>query len=351
MAAKKVVDPQKYLKNISKSGLSIYDLVDIKNKNLWIPTQVLEDLLNLHLIGLSLTKLPLRTRSKALKKSVCRSLGYPVPKSFKKTHPRFPGQNFDTYIQKSNNLQIWNEEIEPSRRYVIIKLSDKDIVTKVRVISGQELSLLDKTGTLTRKYQARLTNVHKDAELVTPEDTDSIASLGIEKNLKVSSKNKPTDLPSKESLLPINIIFDRLTKLIGQSFSDFGYDQERNRGAGLHNLVCRALGYDAYLDNGRFPDVLNQLLEIKLQTSPTIDLGLISPDSKEALDVAQINGNVIRHCDVRYAIFYAETDGKSVKIKNLFLTTGEGFFQRFPQFQGRVVNAKIQIPLPDSFFI
>jgi len=350
MTVTKSVDPQKYLKNISKSGLSIYDPIDIKNKNLWIPTQILEDLLNLYLIGLSLTGLPLRTRSKVLKENVSKALGYSIPKSFKKTHPRFPGQNFDTYIQKSNNLQIWNEEIESFRRYVIIKLNDKDVVTRVRVISGQELSLLDKTGTLTRKYQARVTNVRQDAELITPVDTENLISLEIEDNKKVDPKYKPTDLPIKENLLPIQVIFEKLKKLIGISFDDSGYDQERNRGAGLHNLVCRAIGYDAYLDNGRFPDVLNQLLEVKLQTSPTIDLGLVSPDSKALLDVP-LNSHNVRHCDVRYVIFFGETDGKSVKIKNLFLTTGEGFFKRFPQFQGKVVNAKIQIPLPSNFFI
>lgn len=345
------INPNIYFTNISNSGYSIYDPIDFGDESLWIPTQILEDLLNDHLIGLSLAGLPIRTRSKVLKENVCKALGYPIPKTFNKTQPRFPGQDFDTYVQKSNNLQIWNEEIEPSRRYVIIKLDNKDVVTKVRVISGQELSLLDKTGTLTKKYQARLTDIKQSAELVTPEDTQNLLSLEIKNNKAINTEFKPIDLPTKENLLPIKIVFDKLKELVGKSFNDLGYDQERNRGAGLHHLICQIIGYDAYLDNGRFPDIVNQLLEIKLQTSPTIDLGLVSPDSKDILDIPQIENTRVRHCDVRYAIFYGKTDGKIVQLTNLFLTTGEGFFKRFPQFQGKIINAKIQIPLPSNFFV
>ena len=58
----------------------------------------------------------------------------------------------------------------------------------------------------------------------------------------------------------------------------------------------------------------------------------------------------IRHCDVRYAVFYAAKDGDQVMLTHLFLTTGEAFFSRFPQFQGKVLNKKLQIPLPIDFF-
>lgn len=87
-----------------------------------------------------------------------------------------------------------------------------------------------------------------------------------------------------------------------------------------------------------------------MQTSPTIDLGLVCPDSEAALDVPQIAGRQIRHCDVRYAIFYARTDGATVTLTRFYLTPGESFFSRFPQFQGKVLNKKLQIPLPSDFF-
>jgi len=63
-----------------------------------------------------------------------------------------------------------------------------------------------------------------------------------------------------------------------------------------------------------------------------------------------IHGQQIRHCDVRYAIFYATIELGVVELTHLFLTTGEGFFKRFPQFQGKVLNKKLQVPLPARFF-
>ena len=87
-----------------------------------------------------------------------------------------------------------------------------------------------------------------------------------------------------------------------------------------------------------------------MQTSPTIDLGLVRPDSEEPLDIPQVLGTQIRHCDVRYALFYGQTDGAEVTLSHFYLTTGASFFTGFPQFQGKVLNRKLQIPLPSDFF-
>lgn len=343
-------DYRRYVTNISNSGLSIYDPIEIGDPNLWIPTPELEKLLNDGLRGKSLDGLPLRTRSKVVKQTVCQVLGYPVPKSFKKTRPRFQGQLFDTYIQKSDNLQIWNEEISLTRRYAIIDVSVDDVIRKVKVVTGDVLASLDTTGTLTQKYQARLIAGETATELVVPSDCDHLMSVLKERGHLTRFKNSPTDQPTTETLLPISQIFERLQTLVARRFTDAGHDQERNRGAQLHRLVCEKLGYESYQDDGRFPDIRNQLLEVKLQTSPTIDLGLVRPDSQEPLDVPRIQGMQARHCDVRYAIFRADTDGTEVTLTHFYLTTGEAFFSRFPQFQGKVINKKLQIPLPGDFF-
>lgn len=340
---------QRYIEAIRNSGLSIYDPIDIGDPELWIPTSELEEILNLALKGVSLARLPLRTRSKVVKEYVCQALGYPVPSSFRKTQPRFPGQFFDTYVQKSNNLQIWNEELAPTRRYVIIRVREEDVITRVKVVTGDTLAWLDTTGTLTQKYQARLPLGEKQAELITNEDTDILQPF-VRPGVNLASIASPVTPPRLGQLLPITEIFKRLQSLIGEQFTDVGYDQERNRGAALHRLVCQCLGYTDYRDDGQFPDVRHQLLEVKLQTSPTIDLGLVRPNSEEALDVPKVEGQQIRHCDVRYALFYAMTDGQIVTLTHLFLTTGEKFFTRFPQFQGKVLNKKLQIPLPANFF-
>ena len=340
---------QRYVEAIRQSRLSIYDPIEMGDPNLWIPTPELESLLNESLAGVSIGGLPLRTRSKVVKEHVCRALGYPVPSSFKKMQPRFPGQNFDTYLQKSNNLQVWNEELAPTRRYVIIRVDEHDMIVMVKVVTGNTLAMLDTTGTLTQKYQARLIPGETKTELVTEKDTDLLHPF-VRPDVDLGAIASPIDYPVAGQLLPIREIFDRLRGLIGASFADIGYDQERNRGAELHRLVCQCLGYRDYRDDGQFPDLRHQLLEVKLQTSPTIDLGLVRPDSTEALDVPKINGRQIRHCDTRYALFYAETDGVNVTLSHLFLITGEHFFNRFQQFQGNVINKKLQIPLPGDFF-
>lgn len=345
------MEKENFVENIKNSGLSIYDPIEIGDEKLWIPTKELEKILLQKIIGISLKGLPLRTRSKVVKSEICKALGYKVPKSFTKTKPRFPGQNFDTYSQKSNNLQIWNDEIKPNQRYVILKISSDDVIENVKVCTGQELAKLDNTGTLTQKYQARLNIGSMSAELISKKDTSNvekiIKELNQEKNIR---KYSPIDQPSSDTLIPINKIFNILKNLLGLKLKDVGADQERNRGALLHQKICKELGYMFYADSGQFPDIRNQLLEIKLQTSPTVDLGLIKPDSNEPLDINKINGVTIRHCDVRYAIFYGVIDNGYIEIKNFFLTTGKDFFTRFKQFQGKEINKKRQLILPRDFF-
>ena len=337
-----------YAEAIAASGLTIYDPIEVGDPEMWIPTEELEAFLEEKLVGVGGLDLPIKTRSKVVKQHVCRVLGYPVPKSFKRIQPRFVGQNFDTYAQGSNNLQVWNEELAASRRYVVLRI-DSGTITRVRVVSGEELAKLDKTGTLTQKYQARLVPGEASHELIAAEDTETLLPH-VRAGANLADNVSPVDHPTHGLMLPIAEVFERLSGAVGRSFPDAGWDQERNRGAALHRIVCELLGYADYRDDGRFPDVRNQILEVKLQTSPTIDLGLVRPASEDPLDVPQIAGTQIRHCDVRYALFYAQTDGAEVTLTHLYLTTGASFFSRFPQFGGKVLNKKLQIPLPNDFF-
>lgn len=113
-------------------------------------------------------------------------------------------------------------------------------------------------------------------------------------------------------------------------------------------MICDHLGYSIFEDDGTYPDIANQLLEIKLQTSPTIDLGLHSPEDGEKI-VTIGNTSFYSH-DVRYAIFDGEVRGSRVYLQNLYLVTGEDFSNYFPLFQGKETNAKLQLPLPVDFF-
>jgi hypothetical protein len=339
-----------YKSTIQQSGYDIYRPIEVGDERYWIPTPHLQSLLNDGLRGLSLNGLPLRTRSKVVKTKVCEALGYPAPNSFKKTQPRFIGQQLDTYTQKSLNLQIWNEELSPTRRYAIIQISEDDVITRVKVVNGQDLARLDTTGTITTKYQARLETGSESLELISRFDTE-LMQAHVRPDVSLASSCSPIGEPESGSLLNVEAIFKKLSPLVGTTFSDPGMDQERNRGAALHRLICERLGYRRYEDNGQFPDIRHQLLEVKLQTSPTIDLGLVLPNSNDHLDIQALGKHHPRHCDTRYALFFAKTDGARVTLTHLFLTTGADFFKRFRRFEGKVTNGKIQIPLPRNFFL
>lgn len=349
MENQNLITANQKFKNIRNSGFNIYNPIEVGNSNFWYTSDELTALLENKLKGISFFGLPIRTRSKVAKELVCEALGYPMPKSFKKCQPRFVGQYFDIYVQKSNNLQVWNEDLDVERRYVIIRTDDSDIITSIKVISGSDLAKLDTTGTLTQKYQASLKATDSLYELISEGDTSNLSSIISKHDLDLRS-HSPVAPPMNNHLLSIKECFNRLKLLVGKTFADAGADQERNRGAGLHALVCEALGYSVFRDDGKFPDVKHQLLEVKLQTSPTIDLGLVCPDSESHLDLEKVNGLQIRHCDVRYALFNANIVNGEILITNVYLTTGKDFFKRFKQFEGKVLNKKIQIPLPKNFF-
>lgn len=335
-----------YPKRIFESGLSIYDPIRPTDKYLYIPLFALERILSNHLVGRSLNGLALRTRSKIVKQEICKALGYPIPNSFKKTQPRFPGQNFDVYTQKSLNVQIWNEEVCADRRYVFLQVNDDDIITCVRVITGEELVQYDRTGTLTTKYQAVM-NSYNDSILFSQNDTDVISDYIIDPPQSLIEVN-PNTYPNRRQLLHISEVYRRLLPMVGQTIDYLNAVQERNRGAELHKMICGHLGYSVYEDDGRYPDIANQLLEIKLQTSPTIDLGLHSPTDGE--QVVNVGGVVFHSDDIRYAIFDGKVNGDKILLKNLYVVSGQDFIKYFPLFGGKGKNAKIQLPLPNDFF-
>ena len=337
----------KYISSIKKSGLTIYDVVEPDNP-LWIPTLTLEQILNKKLCGISLAGLPNRTRSKIVKELICESLGYPVPSSFKKTQPRFPCQNFDVYNQKSDNLQIWNEPINITRRYVVIKIAEDDVIQKIKIVSGDILENLDTTGTQTQKYQASINGAHQACELISHNDTNNLSPHVVTRMSSFSSIS-PNAIPVSGLILSIRTVFEKLKSIVGKTFSDDGSTQDRKRGDNLHRLVCQSLGYKMYEDDGQFPDIRHQLLEVKMQTAKTIDLGKILPTDKTLLPFSSVS-LPIRYCDVRYAVFYGDSDHNNITITNFYLVAGVNFFTRFKQFQGNVINSKSQIPLPANFF-
>lgn len=331
-------------KDITAKGVSIFDELP---QELYFSDQELIYLINLELKNFSVKGLANRTRSKVVKEKIASALGYPIPKSFKKTQPRFYNQNLDSYNQKSNNLQIWNEGINPNRRYLIININSDDIIVGLKIIRGEALAILDKTGTLTQKYQARL-NVKESKSIVHKSDTDTLKKHISLRKVDLS-KSLPCDIPTPENLLPIETLYKKLKGLIDLEIDYMGEDQERSRGWELHMKICYFLGYENFKEDGKFPDIKHQLLEVKLQTSPTIDLGLFLPNSDVKVDLQDAELDVTAK-DIRYAVIHAERAGDIATIKSILLVSGENFFEVFTRFEGKVTNKKLQIPLPSDFY-
>lgn len=336
-----------YVQNIRNSGMSIYDYIKVNDPDYWIPSKTLEQILSNKLVGTKLIKptgeeLPLKSRSKKLKGLVAEAMGYPAPATFQKTRPRFPGQQLDIYGQESNNLQIWNEDIDPNRRYALIRIKNAT-VTRVKVFNGIQLNILDTTGKLTQKYQAIIDYTEHGSSLLSS-DTRNMAVLTT--NDPVIPVN-PTDNPTVSSLMPISTLLCKIGKIMGYPIP---LASPRRQGDFVHQLVAQALGYNNFSDNGQFPDITNQLLEIKTQTSRTIDLGLFAPTNSSVIpDIPPINGYSPKILDSRYAIICVTGKSKP-SITGIYLVAGNYFFENaIKQMRGHNLNKKIQIPLPKGF--
>lgn len=331
--------------DIRRLGVDLYNVPATADSGYFFAPDELEILLKEELVGSqALAGLAVKTRATVAKSLVCQTLGYNAPKSFKRVSPRLPHPAIDVYAQQSNNLQIWNEEVDAERRYVILILDEREILD-VRVVAGADLAQFDKTGKLTTKFQAARNDGASGSALVSEFDTDEFVN-----RLAPSTQafaNSPIAQPEPGHVLTIAEVYQRLLPMVGQVYADPGIVQERNRGTVVHREVCKRLGTGPFADNGQFPDILSQLLEVKLQLARTVDLGLELPSSNTPL--ASANG-VLDVKDVRYAIFYADRHDSNFKITGLVLSTGADFFNEYRQFGGLTSNAKLQLRLPNSWF-
>ncbi|MBM7366342.1 hypothetical protein [Gordonia hydrophobica] len=325
--------------------LSLYDPPATADSNLFYTPAELEALLRAELVGRTeLAGLAVKTRAVLAKSMVCSTLGYVPPKSFKRVNPRLPHPAVDVYAQQADNLQIWNEEVDAERRYVILVLDESQILD-VRVIPGADLAQFDKTGKLTSKFQAsRIADT--GSKLVSETDTENFVAR-LAPTSQADTSGSPISQPHAGSVLPVREVYERLVEMVGSTYSDPGIVQERNRGTVVHREACERLGVGGFADNGQFPDILSQLVEVKLQLARTVDLGLELPDSDTPL--ASANG-LLEVRDVRYAIFYGTRDGVEFTIDSLVVVTGADFFEEFRQFGGLTSNKKLQLRLPASFW-
>ena len=334
---------------IRSSNLTIYDSVLAEDTNFLFADDELEELLLVSLVGRNLSA-PIRTRSKIAKQMVAAALGYQPPATFAKTQPRFPGQNLDVYVQTSNNLQIWNEAVAPERRYVLVHPDSTGVIRSVRVVRGQQIARWDRTGTLTSKFQAKRASGHSGSTLVSAVDTDRMTEILKPGTVsaEVLGSQRSGERPVPGAVLSITEIYQRALGLVELQLPAVGAEQDRVRGEHLQKAVTLALGLADHDNNSRWPDIVSQALEVKLQTSPTIDLGLVVPTDP---GIAVALSPAIRHCDARYLVAYGVIDSAgATTITEVVVTTGIDFFNEFVQFGGLVKNTKLQIRLPPDLF-
>lgn len=94
---------------------------------------------------------------------------------------------------------------------------------------------------------------------------------------------------------------------------------------------------------GDFPDIRNQLLEVKVQDSPTVDLGKFSPEKEEIIT----KDSNFTTFDVRYLI--ALTNPKTEVIEGIILSPGEKLGELFSYVSAE--SYKCQRSIPMSFLI
>jgi hypothetical protein len=314
--------------------------------DLLIPDGDLETLLDGGLAGLDLSGAPLRSRSKILKSAACAVLGYPVPPRFPRTRPRFPGQDLELFAQGSRNLQLWNDVLVPGRRYGLALLGNPPRVLRVRLLRGSALLALAGARPLTTKLQARLSWPGPDACLASPRDPPRLAPH-LARGSPDLARCDPSGPPESGLLLGAEVLFGRLRELLGTVFPDPGAQRERSRGDVLHRRVAEILGYGSFRDGGQFPDIRHQLLEVKLATSPTVDLGLADPASEVLLPCG---GVPHAPADVRYALYGGRTGEGTVRLESLLLVSGRDFFGVLAPMGGGRRNAKLQVPLPPDLW-
>lgn len=277
--------------------------------------------------------------------------------------PAFLREYIDTYIVttgSSYNLQVWNRNpnsasvqvdlkngetlLASDVRFVLGKINTDNCIESIIVMTPNYIeSRFGKFGKPTVKQQLIISN--KKREDIIREGGMVIADTNVPDELlacdddtisaDVSIKDEP------DRVLPIEIIDERITdKLVGERL-DISLSTKQ-RGQQLERMVAYQLGYREMKEGleGGYPDIRNQMLEVKVQDSPTIDLGKYSPQFEE-----QITDNFTTRT-IRYLI--ALTNSMNGAIDGIIMCPGEELGKNFTYVAEK--SFKCQRSIPMSFF-
>lgn len=219
--------------------------------------------------------------------------------------PKFRAEYIDTYIVTSGNaynLQVWNRN--PNSESIQIEYAGGEVLSAndVRFVLGKvnvQTNILESIIVMSPDYiennfgkfgkptvkQQLIVSRRKRSEIVDSEwlfvnDYEESCHLLAENAILAQSVKQ---LPSR--VLPLSVIKERL----GDDFIGTRLDTSlstKEKGQFLERIVARKLGYsvsDTDVLEGGYPDIPNQMLEVKVQESPTIDLGRYSPQFEEVV--------------------------------------------------------------------
>lgn len=282
--------------------------------------------------------------------------------------PKIVREFIDTYTVTSGtsyNLQVWNRI--PASNTLLIKYDSGEslhcndvrfIFVRIDIIKSAIASIViltpkyieDKFGQFgkpTVKHQLLISSKTRAAIY---ESEDKILSFPDSKKLSyhirhdyTPPKSEMVGEPEINELYSISLLKKVVAeKLIGKKLYAAA---TKNRGQALERMILELLGYKTEKTEslyGGFPDIKNQLLEVKVQDSPTVDLGMFSPE-KEEIVIAEKN---LTTFDVRYLI--ALTNPKTEIIEGIILSPGEKLGEIFSYVSDQ--SYKCQRAIPMAFF-
>jgi hypothetical protein len=282
--------------------------------------------------------------------------------------PRILREFIDTYIVTtgtSYNLQVWNRnptatsiQVEYSTgqhlsardvRFVFLRVnSEKGVLDSIIVLTPDYIeSKFGKFGKPTIKHQiiisSRVRNsiIKRNPSLIFETDTLNVQNHLCTSKPEFTGSFRAT--PSSGNIASLEFLRDKIAlKLIGAKLAP---GSTKNRGQELEISVGKMLGYNMQSDLGLvggYPDIRNQALEVKVQDSPTVDLGKYSPQFEE--EVPDCLG--LMTTDIRYLI--ALTEANDGLVTGVVLCPGAALGNYFSYVSG--TSYKCQRSIPMNFF-
>ena len=320
--------------------------------------------------GSNLRKLISNALEKAGLPAIADAESYSIMPPRKKGVPKMLAELIDSYLVTSGdsyNLQVWNRI--PNSESVLVEFSDESdplrncdvrlVLAKIDIENSKidSIAILSpeyiekkwgKFGKPTIKHQLLISNIIRGKIVRSAErmafavDTERGKSFSTGQFiLPASGLHDPID-PSR--LFSIELIRDRVaTELIGRKINA---GDTKTRGQALEKMVAELLGYNMEPTTGLvggYPDIPNQLLEVKVQDAQTIDLGKYTPE----IDEIVVEGLGLTTQDVRYLI--ALTNPATNIIEGVVLMPGAELGRRYTYVSD--TSYKCQRSIPMAFFV